>query len=119
MFPGPDAHVDHPGEPEDQTQVATRTARPAHRAPLHATGAGDIGRRLLAARRHRGLDLEEVARRAGMAPQYVAYLETHTADPGFGSLMRLADALGTTYADLREVARTARPGRERPFPPRV
>ncbi|MET8455623.1 pyridoxamine 5'-phosphate oxidase family protein [Streptomyces parvulus] len=99
VFPGPDAHVDHPGE--TQEPGARRTARPAHRAPQPATGAGDIGRRLLTARRRKGLGIEEVARRAGMAPQYVAYLETHTADPGLGSLMRLADALGTTYAELQ------------------
>ncbi|MEW2446891.1 pyridoxamine 5'-phosphate oxidase family protein [Streptomyces parvulus] len=101
VFPGPDAHVDHPGDSQDQVPGEGRTNRPARRAPAPATGAGDIGRRLLAARRRKGLGLEEVAGRAGMAPQYVAYLETHTADPGFGSLMRLADALGTTYAELK------------------
>ncbi|WP_370664796.1 helix-turn-helix domain-containing protein [Streptomyces sp. IBSBF 2507] len=53
------------------------------------------------ARRRKGMSLEQVAQRARMAPQYLAYLETHTADPGFGSLVRLADAVGTTHVELQ------------------
>ncbi|TDT42687.1 pyridoxamine 5'-phosphate oxidase-like protein [Streptomyces sp. BK208] len=36
-----------------------------------------------------------------MAPGHLSYLETHTADPGSGTLVRLADALGTTYGALQ------------------
>ncbi|WP_193776711.1 pyridoxamine 5'-phosphate oxidase family protein [Streptomyces sp. E2N166] len=100
VFPGPDAHVDHPGGPEQPSPQV-----------VHAGDAGDIGRRLAAARRRKGLGLEEVARRARMAPQYLAYLETHTADPAFGALVRLADALGTTYVELQGGGTDRPPGR--------
>lgn len=43
----------------------------------------------------------ETARRARMAPDYLAYLEEHPADPSLASLIRLADALGTSAAALR------------------
>lgn len=36
-----------------------------------------------------------------MAPQYLAYLEERSADPGLATLMRLAAALGTSVAALR------------------
>ncbi|MEV7208345.1 MULTISPECIES: pyridoxamine 5'-phosphate oxidase family protein [Streptomyces] len=103
VFPGPDARVDH-GAEETTASAGTNPDVPrgeaADSAPV-AAEAGDVGRRLAAARRSKGLSLEQVAQRARMAPQYLAYLETHTADPGFGSLVRLADALGTTYVELQ------------------
>ncbi|MFD8201823.1 pyridoxamine 5'-phosphate oxidase family protein [Streptomyces sp. NPDC059701] len=104
VFPGPDAHVHH-GGPEGPAPGGGALPEASHGKPAEPavrTGqAGDVGRRLAAARWREGLGLDEVARRAGMAPQYLAYLETHTADPGFGSLVRLADALGTTYTELQ------------------
>lgn len=42
-----------------------------------------------------------MARRARMSPDYLAYLEEQPADPTVATLIRLADALGTTVADLR------------------
>lgn len=116
VFPGPDAHVDHPGEPEQPSPPATPVARPTDHDSVHAGDAGDTGRRLAAARRRKGLSLEEVARRARMAPQYVAYLETHTADPGFGTLVRLADALETTYVELQGGGMDRPPGRGAALP---
>ncbi|AIJ18284.1 pyridoxamine 5'-phosphate oxidase family protein [Streptomyces violaceoruber] len=103
VFPGPDARVNHGAEEAEASQGAPSGVSRGEEvdSSLLAVGAGDLGRRLAAARRRRGLSLEQVARRARMAPQYLAYLETHTADPGFGSLVRLADALGTTYAELQ------------------
>ncbi|WP_077797028.1 pyridoxamine 5'-phosphate oxidase family protein [Streptomyces sp. JHA26] len=104
VFPGPDARVQHGGgeQPAPGGEGRSDRSHGERVDPAVRTGrAGDIGRRLAAARRRRGLGLEEVARRARMAPQYLAYLETHTADPGFGSLVRLADALGTTYVELQ------------------
>ncbi|GJF24636.1 MULTISPECIES: pyridoxamine 5'-phosphate oxidase family protein [Streptomyces] len=104
VFPGPDARVQHGG---GERTAPDQGVRPdlSHGEPVDPAvspgHAGDIGRRIAAARRRKGLGREEVARRAGIAPQYLAYLETHTADPGSGSLVRLADALGTTYVELQ------------------
>jgi hypothetical protein len=36
-----------------------------------------------------------------MAPEYLAFLEERQADPSLGTLIRLADALGTSVAALR------------------
>ena len=41
-----------------------------------------------------------MAARAGTSPGYVRYLEEYPADPGAGSLLRLAAALDTTAAEL-------------------
>ncbi|MFJ3718484.1 pyridoxamine 5'-phosphate oxidase family protein [Streptomyces sp. NPDC090057] len=104
VFPGPDAHVRHighgtppsgPGAP-----AAAGTASPAAPA-AGASAAGDIGRRVAVERRRRGLSREETAGRARMSPDYLAYLEEHPADPTLATLVRLADALGTTVAALR------------------
>ncbi|MFE0730168.1 DUF1918 domain-containing protein [Streptomyces antibioticus] len=102
VYPGPDAHVHHlehggPGVPH---AGAARTVPPAVPS-AGAANPGDLGRRVAAERRARGLGREETARRAGMAPGYLAYLEEQPADPSVTALIRLADALGTTAAALR------------------
>ncbi|MDI3101597.1 pyridoxamine 5'-phosphate oxidase family protein [Streptomyces enissocaesilis] len=111
VFPGPDAHVAQLGEPQRPMPQTTLTADRTHHGSLHGGDAGDVGRRLAAARRRKGLSVEAVAERARMAPGYLSYLETHTADPGSGTLMRLADALGTTYAALQGGGTDRPPGR--------
>ncbi|MFC8817940.1 helix-turn-helix domain-containing protein [Streptomyces rochei] len=89
------------------------TADRTHHGSGRGSDAGDVGRRLAAARRRKGLSVQAVAaERARMAPGYLAYLETHTADPGSGTLMRLADALGTTYGALQGGGTDRPPGRE-------
>ncbi|WP_454345464.1 pyridoxamine 5'-phosphate oxidase family protein [Streptomyces canus] len=100
VFPGPDAHVRHveprPGTASEQADDGS-AGTPRDRAP----GPGDIGRRIAAERRRKGLGRAETAHRAKMAPEYLAYLEERPAEPGLASLIRLADALGTTVAALR------------------
>ncbi|MFI5756979.1 helix-turn-helix domain-containing protein [Streptomyces sp. NPDC051569] len=61
---------------------------------------GDIGRRLAARREQLGLTREEVAERAGSAPGYIQYVEENPATPATGFLLRLANALDTTVAEL-------------------
>jgi transcriptional regulator with XRE-family HTH domain len=73
-------------------------ARSPHPDPL--TGRGDIGRRATARRKELGLSREKVAKRAGSAPSYIKYVEKGPATPGIGFLLRLADALETTVAEL-------------------
>ncbi|MFF8594584.1 pyridoxamine 5'-phosphate oxidase family protein [Streptomyces sp. NPDC015220] len=107
VFPGPDAHVHHleHGEPVAARRTAPDTpeAAPVSTAP-RAAGAnnpGDIGRRVAVERRRSGLTREETAARARMSPGYLAYLEERPADPTLATLVRLADALGTTVGALR------------------
>ncbi|MFI9749690.1 pyridoxamine 5'-phosphate oxidase family protein [Streptomyces collinus] len=104
VFPGPDAHVQHlhteAAAPGGTTDPSTRGAT-ATRPRSAATKAGDVGRRVAAARRRQGLSREETARRAHMAPEYLAYLEEHPSDPSLATLLRLADALGTRLVELR------------------
>lgn len=77
---------------------------------------GDLGRRAARRREELGLEREEVARRAGMAPGYLAYLEEHSAEASRATLARLAAALETSVAELlgaeEGVPGQARPGRQ-------
>ncbi|MFG2264231.1 pyridoxamine 5'-phosphate oxidase family protein [Streptomyces sp. NPDC048720] len=121
VFPGPDAHVRHMGHSTPPSghgdppsahgaPAAAGTASPAAPA-AGASAAGDIGRRVAVERRRRGLSREETAGRARMSPDYLAYLEEHPADPTLATLVRLADALGTTVAALRGGGAGLAPGR--------
>ncbi|MFE1248451.1 pyridoxamine 5'-phosphate oxidase family protein [Streptomyces sp. NPDC058735] len=123
VFPGPDAHVLPKGQdgegprPEGhgpEARGGESRAEPAPGAPAPSggtsAGSGDVGRRVAAARRRRGLSVQETAHRARMSPEYLDYLETHTADPSVGTLLRLADALGTTLLDLQGGDRERPPG---------
>ncbi|MCL6735979.1 pyridoxamine 5'-phosphate oxidase family protein [Streptomyces neyagawaensis] len=114
VFPGPDAHIHHiehrPVGGREQSRPSVPPAdgggaRTGTEASETASGRppnpGDIGRRVAAERLRRGLTREEAARRAGMAPEYLAYLEEQPADPTKASLIGLADALDTTVAALR------------------
>jgi transcriptional regulator with XRE-family HTH domain len=134
VFPGPDAHVQHTGpgpdahvrrmehegdaRPVGHDGDARRVGRegapatgpsPAEPAAGVTGRPGDFGRRLAAARRRKGLSLEETAGRARMSPHYLAYLEQHPSEPGITTILRLADALGTTLLALR--------GGDQEFPP--
>ncbi|MFF8190989.1 DUF1918 domain-containing protein [Streptomyces bobili] len=109
VFPGPDAHVRHVehGQPPGTAQGSSQpdTVEPgsvsAAAPPTGALDPGDVGRRVAVERHRSGLSLGEAARRARMSPDYLAYLEEQPADPSVGTLIRLADALGTTVAALR------------------
>ncbi|MFI0724135.1 helix-turn-helix domain-containing protein [Streptomyces sp. NPDC021224] len=63
---------------------------------------GDIGRRLALRRRELGLSREQVADRAGIAPEYLRYVEERPfASPGPTFLLRVAGALDTSVTRLR------------------
>ncbi|MEU1694858.1 pyridoxamine 5'-phosphate oxidase family protein [Streptomyces hirsutus] len=107
VFPGPDAHLLHPGhepgtarEPSRRPGAAgTGAASGRHRSGAHHTS--DLGRRVATERERQGLTRAETARRARMAPAYLAYLEEHQADPSLATLINLAGALNTTVQALR------------------
>ncbi|WP_326790191.1 pyridoxamine 5'-phosphate oxidase family protein [Streptomyces sp. NBC_00151] len=107
VFPGPDAHVRHL---EHEQPMTAREVRPdtgeagGRSLAISSPGApdpGDIGRRVAVERRRQGLSREETAGRARMSPGYLAYVEERPADPSLATLIRLADALGTTVPALR------------------
>ncbi|MFF3585256.1 pyridoxamine 5'-phosphate oxidase family protein [Streptomyces mirabilis] len=127
VFPGPDAHIRHlehgpEGNPDlvapdvvsrpSADEARQRTGDGSDTPPPDgASHAGDIGRRVAAERRRQGLTRAETARRAKMAPQYLAYLEERSADPSLATLIRLAAALGTSVAALRGSGIGLPPGR--------
>ncbi|MFK0156104.1 pyridoxamine 5'-phosphate oxidase family protein [Streptomyces sp. NPDC090493] len=102
VFPGPDAHVHHSEHGQHITNPQAQPDADATRTVLAAgqPNPGDIGRRVATERRRQGLSLTEAARRARMAPDYLAYLEKQPADPSLATLIRLADALGTSVTAL-------------------
>lgn len=80
-------------------------------------GGTDLGRRILEHRHQAGLSRDEAAARAGMATDYLAYLETSPAPlPAPSALARLADALGTSSGALAGAGRGAQPAAGRPVP---
>lgn len=120
VFPGPDAHIRHvghgpprtPGGPSRPDPGEARAGSAA--APWAGTpNPGDIGRRVADERRRHGLSREQAARRARMSPEYLAYLEEQPADPTAATLIRLADALGTTVSALRGGGADLPPGQGR------
>jgi len=71
----------------------------------------DVGTRIAEQRRRAGLSVDETAERAGMSPEYLAYLESSPdPNPGKGALMRLAAALNTTPGALSGAGMQLPPG---------
>jgi transcriptional regulator with XRE-family HTH domain len=77
-----------------------------------ADSAGtDIGRRIAEQRNRAGLTVAQTAERAGMSPEYLAYLESSmTPNPTQAALIRLAAALGTTPGALSGAGQNLPPG---------
>ncbi|MGW2515693.1 DUF1918 domain-containing protein [Streptomyces sp. NPDC001617] len=115
VFPGPDAHIRHleHGQPGSTYAPSGPDTAEAEAMPPRASAPGDIGRRVALERRRQNLSREETARRAGMASGYLEYLEERPADPSAATLIRLADALGTTVATLRGGGMDLPPGQGR------
>ena len=65
------------------------------------TDAGDLGRRIVERQRELNLSVAQLAERAGMAANYLEYLQqTPTAEPSSSTLLRLAVALDMDFTDL-------------------
>ncbi|MGW4871786.1 pyridoxamine 5'-phosphate oxidase family protein [Streptomyces chartreusis] len=110
VFPGPDAHVRHLDQDPPGTGTSEAEPAPGTAPRASAPNSGDVGRRVAVERRRHGLSRGETARRARMSPDYLAYLEEHPADPTVATLIRLADALGTTVTALRGAGIDTPPG---------
>lgn len=78
------------------------------------TDAGDLGRRIIERRKELHLTVAQVAERAGMAADYVEYVEQTATDISSATLMRLARALEMSKSDLLGGQQGRAPGRERP-----
>lgn len=74
-------------------------------------GRTDLGRRIAMRREELGLTRDQLGERCGADGAYITYLEEHAAAPAVGSLLRLADALGTTAAELSGATTEYPPGR--------
>ncbi|MER7467300.1 pyridoxamine 5'-phosphate oxidase family protein [Streptomyces sp. NPDC097981] len=70
----------------------------------------DLGRRLAARRTAAGMSREELGERCGADAHYIASLEDHVALPTVGTLVHLADALGTTVDALAGTGPAHDPG---------
>lgn len=63
--------------------------------------SGDLARRITQRRNELGLTLEDVARQAGVAPEFLEYFEQHSDEHlGSGTFIRIARALQTSPASL-------------------
>jgi len=98
------------------------TVNQAHGVPPGAEGGprswpvppdpGDLGRRLAARRAELRLSLSQVASRARVEPQYLAYLENFPGHPDAAILRQLAATLHTTSAALLGAEQESPPGRD-------
>ena len=76
-------------------------------APLRAPsrcGARWSGRGCATLRRRRGLTLAEVARRAGISPQYLSEVERGRKDPSSEVLAAISGALGCEVVEVTQLA---------------
>jgi transcriptional regulator with XRE-family HTH domain len=96
------------GTAGDSAPQSPETALPP---TVHRSNPGDIGRRVALRRRQLGLTREETARRAGMAPNFLEYLETHPVEIETGAVLRLAGALETSESALLGGGVNLAPGR--------
>ncbi|WP_406346756.1 helix-turn-helix domain-containing protein [Streptomyces sp. NBC_00648] len=88
-----------------------KSSSPRRASPETPVGRTDLGRRIATRREELGLTREALGRRCGADPGYIAYLEDHAAAPPPGFLVRLADTLGTTVAELTGATVAYPPGR--------
>jgi nitroimidazol reductase NimA-like FMN-containing flavoprotein (pyridoxamine 5'-phosphate oxidase superfamily) len=66
-----------------------------------ARDSGDVGRRIIERQQELKLSTAQLAERAGMAPDYLEYLEhTPTAEPPKSALLRIAEALKMSASEL-------------------
>ncbi|RFU86612.1 helix-turn-helix domain-containing protein [Streptomyces triticagri] len=90
---------------------ARGVADPRAKAEGDASAGSDLGRRVAALRSDHGLTVDELAERVGSSPEYIHYVENHPAAPGIGFVTRVADALGSSPAELAGADLDQPPGR--------
>jgi transcriptional regulator with XRE-family HTH domain len=63
-----------------------------------------LGRAIRQLRTERGLSQEELGLRAGIHPTWISHLESGRNNPAWGSVRRLAAALGVKLSELAALA---------------
>lgn len=89
---------------------ATEPFPPAERATMVETDSGngavnEIGARLRAARKRRGLSTGQVAEAAGVTRGFLSQLERDLTSASLGTIARICDALGIRVGELFEAGR--------------
>ncbi|WP_405577724.1 helix-turn-helix domain-containing protein [Streptomyces sp. NBC_01190] len=90
--------------------------RPRGRSNSGGSGTPDLARRIAAYCEQRGMSADELATRAGMAPNYLRQIERLESDFDPDALHRLATALGISSKELMEGRGDAPPGQNPPAP---
>ncbi|WP_052864256.1 DUF1918 domain-containing protein [Streptomyces niger] len=106
VHPGPDARIRPSKVPENPSESSGLHGR----VPEPPPPGSDFGRRVAHERQRLGLSRAEVADRAGMAENYLSYLEQRPADPSSATVLRLAAALETSPDALRGAGTERAPG---------
>ncbi|RII09293.1 Pyridoxamine 5'-phosphate oxidase [Streptomyces sp. YIM 130001] len=89
----------------------TESTDPRSMSEGDASAGSDLGRRVAALRSDHALTVEELAERVGSSPEYIRYVESHPSAPGIGFVTRVADALGSSPAELSGADVDQPPGR--------
>lgn len=63
-----------------------------------------LGQALREIREREGLSQEELALEAGLHPTWISHIESGRNNPAWGTVRRLADALGVTMLELVALA---------------
>jgi transcriptional regulator with XRE-family HTH domain len=63
-----------------------------------------LGRAIRRLRTDRGLSQEEVGRRAEIHPTWISHIESGRNNPAWGSVRRIAGALGVSLSELAALA---------------
>lgn len=68
--------------------------------PSEAAAGEDVGQRIAAIRREKGLSVEDLARMTGFSVEIIAGIENNTVAPQLGTIMRLGKALDQAVSRL-------------------
>jgi transcriptional regulator with XRE-family HTH domain len=63
-----------------------------------------LGKAIKRLRAERGLSQEEVGLRAGIHPTWISHIESGRNNPAWGSVRRIAEALGVRLSELAALA---------------
>ena len=71
-----------------------------------------LGKAIRQLRTDRGLSQEEVGKGAGIHPTWISHIESGRNNPAWGSVRRIAAALGVSLSELAGLAERLEPGRD-------
>jgi transcriptional regulator with XRE-family HTH domain len=90
-----------PVAPEGAARRKTSPTKAAHHGPQSVDWSpAQVGRALRAIRVARGLSINDLARESDLSASFLSQVETGQSDLSVGRLVRVAQALGVTAADI-------------------